>query len=239
MNDSPIKLNFSSLYRRALQDWPEVVEVSNIKHIDSGYYLPDSVQDIIENNEQKSTQFSDAILMVNLHQVLGFFVHRVAEYCTSITLSNLRESCIRNRFNKVIKEELIDDWVGFEGKGWHEKDYKLAIQYLKNEGVVDLVDGAKMHLQPQETVLLGAWAKNESGKLQKDATFRRITWLILNELQQIQRLDSNLTLYKDPRDGRYWEKTFPEKDPSQDFTPQLKSITKNQAIEKYGSEGIE
>lgn len=239
MKDFLIKLNFGNLYNKSLQDWPEVIDVSNIECGSYGYSLPDFVQNIIERNIQKNAHNPDAILMANLHELLGFFIHEVAKYCTSVALSNFREGYIRSKFNEDIKRHLVDEWLGFEGKGWHEKDYKLAIQYLKNEGVIDSVDESEMYLKSGETVLLGGWVRNESGKLQKDEVFKRITWLLLNQLQQIRCLNSDFTLYKDPRDGRYWEKTFPEKDPSQDFTPQLKLITKNQAIEKYGPEGIE
>lgn len=236
MNDSLNKLNFDGLYKKALRDWPKIVEVGNIERTDSGYCLPDFVEDIIENNEKKSAHDFDAILMVSLHQVLGVFIHKVAEYCTSITLADLRKDYIQRTFNEDFIKYLVEEWLGFEGRGWQEKDYKLAIQYLKNEAIVDMTDASKMYLRPQETVLLGSWIKSESGKLQKDETFKRITWLLLNQLQQVKRLNSDFTLYKDPRDGRYWEKTFPENESSQDFTLPLKWMTKEQAKEKYGTD---
>ena len=61
-------------------------------------------------------------------------------------------------------------------------------------------------LDADETELVGTWAPSGSG-VHADETTRRIEWLVATRLQKISGGGWE-TLYRDPRDGRFWERTF-------------------------------
>ncbi|ORJ63467.1 Imm27 family immunity protein [Geothermobacter hydrogeniphilus] len=63
---------------------------------------------------------------------------------------------------------------------------------------------------PRETLLHGLWIDTGS-RMEKDATWQRILWLVGNHLQLLAEVEDG-KLYRDPTDGRLWElvKTRPE-----------------------------
>lgn len=64
-------------------------------------------------------------------------------------------------------------------------------------------------LKPEETQLIGMWLDLGS-KVVGDAVNDRIIWLVENRLTQLgNSTDGISTLYRDPRDGRTWELSFP------------------------------
>lgn len=68
-----------------------------------------------------------------------------------------------------------------------------------------------MVLLPQETVLTGSWIM-ENNRVRVDDVCERIHWLVANHLHEIAVSPESggwETLYQDPDDGRYWERTFP------------------------------
>ena len=64
-------------------------------------------------------------------------------------------------------------------------------------------------LQPDETDLVGQWV-NTGGRIQGDSDCLRIEWLISERLNRVVADGSGWdVLYRDPRDGRLWELTYP------------------------------
>jgi hypothetical protein len=93
-------------------------------------------------------------------------------------------------------------------------------------------------LQPNEQILTGRWLL-EDGHARADATCERIEWLIAHHLQKIADSPQSghwKTLYRDPDDGRHWERTYPHGEMHGGGPPQLKSLTIQEASEKYGAE---
>lgn len=91
-------------------------------------------------------------------------------------------------------------------------------------------------LNANEDSLNGEWIYRE-GKMVGDANCRRIEWLIHHHLRTVA--DSIIagaweTLYRDPDDGRYWEKTFPRSEMHGGGPPQLRAISSHDVREKYG-----
>jgi Immunity protein 27 len=77
----------------------------------------------------------------------------------------------------------------------------------------------------------------EGGRARGDLC-ERIAWLIAQHLQKIaDRRQSGAweTLYRDPDDGRYWERTRPQSEMHGGGPPQLKCLTIQEASEKYGA----
>jgi hypothetical protein len=90
-----------------------------------------------------------------------------------------------------------------------------------------------MKLQPEETLLVGKWIFRRSGTI-GDETTRRIHDLVERELIRLAADESGwITLYRDPGDGRLWERSFPEGYMHGGGPPQLRCITSAEAAEKF------
>jgi hypothetical protein len=91
--------------------------------------------------------------------------------------------------------------------------------------------------QPHEQILTGRWLV-EDGRARRDALCERIAWLIAHHLQKIADSPQSgawETLYRDPNDGRYWERTYPQGGMHAGGPPQLKCLTFQEASKKYGA----
>jgi hypothetical protein len=92
-------------------------------------------------------------------------------------------------------------------------------------------------LQPNEQILTGTWLVQD-GRARGDAACERIEWIITHHLQKIVDSPQSgawATLYRDPEDGRYWERTYPQGGLHGGGPPQLKCLTIQEASEKYGA----
>jgi hypothetical protein len=90
------------------------------------------------------------------------------------------------------------------------------------------------HLQGNETTLTGKSLVLD-GKVVSDATWQRIDWLVQHQLLKIASGTSGWeTLYRDPNDGRYWERTYPGSEAHGGGPPRLDFITMDEVKRKYG-----
>jgi hypothetical protein len=92
-----------------------------------------------------------------------------------------------------------------------------------------------------ETVLTGRWLVQD-GQARPDAICERIEWLISHHLRKVaDRTQSGAweTLNRDPNDGRYWERTYPQGEMQGGGPPQLRCLTSDEAKRKYGAQGVE
>ncbi len=90
-------------------------------------------------------------------------------------------------------------------------------------------------LQPNEQILTGAWSTAD-GQARGDTVCERIAWLLAHHLHKIADSPQSgawETLYRDPDDGRYWERTYPQSEMHGGGPPQLKSIAAGEARKKY------
>jgi hypothetical protein len=93
-----------------------------------------------------------------------------------------------------------------------------------------------MKLRPDETVLTGNWIV-QNRQVSADATCERIEELISSQLQKVADDPQSggwETLYKDPDDGRYWERTYPQGEMHGGGPPELRYLATEQAKKKYG-----
>lgn len=87
-------------------------------------------------------------------------------------------------------------------------------------------------LNPNETELIGRWVMH-GAKVVGDDVCRRIDALTESKLQKIA--DGNwVVLYRDPDDGRLWEKTYPEGHLQGGGPPAIKCISLAEAHARYG-----
>jgi hypothetical protein len=98
------------------------------------------------------------------------------------------------------------------------------------------VTEAHQDLGPDERELVGAWL-DRNGRRELDEVDRRIFWLVTRRL--VPRGIAHVgweQLYQDPRDGRYWELTFPEGSLHGGGPRRRGTVAALVAREKYGVE---
>lgn len=91
-------------------------------------------------------------------------------------------------------------------------------------------------LQPDEVELTGAWTFD--GRLMhRDRVCERIEVLTSQVLEQVavsKPYGAWETLFRDPSDGRLWERTYPQGELQGGGPPRLAVITPEEASRKYG-----
>jgi hypothetical protein len=97
-----------------------------------------------------------------------------------------------------------------------------------------------MNLNPDEIKLIGRWVV-DGDEIHPDATCARIEQLTTHALKQIalsEEWGAWETLYQDPLDGRYWERTYPEGSLQGGGPPQLEWLPVENARRKYGDSAV-
>jgi len=92
-----------------------------------------------------------------------------------------------------------------------------------------------MKLRPNEHVLTGSWIQVHD-TVQGDDVCKRIEWLVNTDLKRIAsspQWGDWETLFQDPSDGRYWERSYPHGDLQGGGPPQLKVMSADEAEAKY------
>jgi hypothetical protein len=88
-------------------------------------------------------------------------------------------------------------------------------------------------LQPHETTVTGNWLIDGTTVIGDDAC-RRIEWLVDTQLERLATGSSGWeTLYRDPRDGRLWERTYPHGEVQGGGPPQLSIVSAEDVLLKY------
>ncbi len=90
-------------------------------------------------------------------------------------------------------------------------------------------------LQPNESEIVGAWVY-EAGVMESDGQTKRIEWLIEHVLERIafSPVDGAWeTLFRDPGDGRFWERTYPQGEMHGGGPQALRCLTTEEAASKY------
>ena len=84
-----------------------------------------------------------------------------------------------------------------------------------------------------EQELAGNWVK-EGKTVRGDAITDRINWLVEHNLKKIAVGGGGWeTLYQDPEDERYWERTYPQSEMQGGGPPKLQVLSPAQAKAKY------
>ena len=90
-------------------------------------------------------------------------------------------------------------------------------------------------IDPSETEIIGACIFVD-GEVRADEACRRIEWLTTEYLIRVAnsvKWGDWETLFQDPRDGRYWERTFPQGQMQGGGPPRLKVLGRSEAQSKY------
>lgn len=92
-----------------------------------------------------------------------------------------------------------------------------------------------MKLKPDEIELAGKWI-TVNGQVRADETCERIQWLTTCHLRKVaasKRWGDWETLFEDPDDGRFWERTYPQGEMQGGGPPRLSTLSREQAQAKY------
>lgn len=88
-------------------------------------------------------------------------------------------------------------------------------------------------LAPDERLLVGSWSDATAGAVH-DEVDERIFWLVSRRLTLLGVAEGGWRqLYRDPRDGRLWELTFPQGSLHGGGPRRLEMITSEAAKKKY------
>jgi len=93
-------------------------------------------------------------------------------------------------------------------------------------------------LQPNDERLTGSWIA-QNGKVYGYAICERIKWLLAHHLQKVAdspQWGAWETLYRDPDDGRYWERAYPQGELYGGGPPELRVLTTEDAKQKYDAQ---
>ena len=94
-------------------------------------------------------------------------------------------------------------------------------------------------LAPDEVDLGGEWVVQLDHSVVDDATEKRIEWLTTQKLKPIANHWSGWeTLYRDPRDGRLWECTYPQSPMHGGGPRRLHVLSRDEAAAKYSHAAI-
>ena len=89
-------------------------------------------------------------------------------------------------------------------------------------------------IDPDESALIGQWFA-DGPLVAADETCRRIDVLVASRLIELATsADGWSALYRDPADGRLWERTYPHSDWHGGGPPSLQCISLAQALATYG-----
>ena len=90
-------------------------------------------------------------------------------------------------------------------------------------------------IDASEVEIVGRWISGD-GEMLADEACRRIEYLTAEYLVRVANSPTWgdwETLYRDPLDGRYWEKTYPEGEMQGGGPPSLKTLSGSEARSKY------
>jgi Immunity protein 27 len=91
-----------------------------------------------------------------------------------------------------------------------------------------------MKLLPTETEPIGKWEMVD-GRVRGDGTCERIEWLTSRSLEKIAASGGGWEiLFRDPEDGRYWERTYLHGEMHGGGPPSLVALSAEKAHAKYG-----
>ncbi len=92
-----------------------------------------------------------------------------------------------------------------------------------------------MKLRSSEVELVGKWVA-VNNQVRGDETCERIQWLTAHHLRSVATSQPSGgwdTLFQDPDDGRFWERTYPQSEMQGGGPPRLSLLSREKAQAKY------
>ena len=134
MNINIEQLNFNTLLRCALQEWPSKITLNltlrNVGTVNERYSV-NGLGDMEDEVSEKYLNAPDEVLMTNLHSAIFETIHALALFCKQVELKNIRGSEIKQRFERRLMSALNNDHLD-----WLPEDKLLINKYFSfnNQG---------------------------------------------------------------------------------------------------------
>jgi hypothetical protein len=93
-----------------------------------------------------------------------------------------------------------------------------------------------MEIDSEEIEIVGEWIERSYGDVVGNESCQRIAWLVKYSLKEIAVNGDNWeALYQNPKDGAYWEMSYPSSYMHGGGPPKLSKLSGSLAKEKYGA----
>jgi hypothetical protein len=122
-----IKLNFEELFRQALSEYPEELDLSELQKnaLDFSRYTVKGLYSIFEQAEELYIGSDVEIIMRNLHSSIYEVVLAAAKNITKIKSSSIRREIV-----KLIFENRLRNTAAATDLIWRPEDYALIESYF-------------------------------------------------------------------------------------------------------------
>jgi hypothetical protein len=122
-----MQLDFETLFKQALEDWPEQLDLSVLEYPapDLGSYMVKGLGRISREIEEKYIGTSAEVIICTMHGALYSVIHAAAKTVLKLELSSLRPQAVRLRFERQLKREAASSDLN-----WEPEDYALAEAYF-------------------------------------------------------------------------------------------------------------
>ncbi len=121
------QLSFENLYKQALIDWPETLDLSELQYAtpDFSRYTVKGLGVLSDDIEHRSIGTELEVIFRVLHTSIYSTVHSIAKFTTEIKVSSIRPRTIQ-----LIVDERLKTSLSRSDLNWKKEDYKLVELYF-------------------------------------------------------------------------------------------------------------
>jgi hypothetical protein len=122
-----MQLDFETLFKQALEDWPEQLDLSVLERpaSDLSRYAVKGLGLLSHEIEEKHIGTSAEVITRTLQGALYSVIHATAKTVLKLELSSLRPQAVRLRFERQLKKAAASSSLN-----WEPEDYALAEAYF-------------------------------------------------------------------------------------------------------------
>lgn len=122
-----IKLDFESLFKQALADWPNVLDLSVLQYakFDFSQYAVKGLGSLAEEIENGYIGTEGEAVTRTLHYAIHDVIYSVAKTILKLDLSLIRPEVVRLTFENRLREAIL-----VTDLNWRAEDYALAEAYF-------------------------------------------------------------------------------------------------------------
>lgn len=127
-----MRLDFESLFRQALKDWPEALDLRVLEYTtpDLSRYTVKGLGNLSDEIEESYIGTDVEIIFRDLHISIYTVVREAAKYVLEINMSTIRAEAVRLVFERRIKYA-----VSATNLNWSQADYDLVESYFAHNSL--------------------------------------------------------------------------------------------------------
>ena len=120
-----MKPSFESLFRSALKEWPETLDLAELNYQDGGRYSVLGLGRQLEKIEQGYIGNKEEVIWRELHWAIFTVIHSLAKNLLELKLSSVRVEAVQRIF-----EQRLQSAIAAKDPAWDAEDFALAQAYL-------------------------------------------------------------------------------------------------------------